>query len=120
MAFMEFLKELYDIELQYRPELAQGGGYGGPAARPGGSPLDALLGQLQGGAEAGRPGRMGGPFMGGPPGAGGPINLAGPPSAGDMVDMNNEVGGSPLAGLLGRGPAGSPPLPPGVPGPRRF
>jgi len=38
----------------------------------------------------------------------GSVNLSGAPNVGDLADMNNEVGGNPLAGLFGQMP------PPGV------
>jgi len=95
MAFIEFLKRLYDIESSYvGPE----GAAAGPDADAGGD-LGSLLSLFQGGAEAGRPARMGMPPLGG--GGGGPINLAPQPNAGDLVDANNELGGSPLSGLFG-------------------
>jgi hypothetical protein len=63
-----------------------------------GGDIGSLLAALQGGAEAGRPARMGGPMLGG---GGGPINLAPRPDTGDLADVNREVGGSPLSGLFG-------------------
>jgi hypothetical protein len=97
MAFLDFLRRVYDIETQYTGPQSPAPP-GGPDGDAGGD-LSSLLALFQQGAEGGRPARMGGPMLGGGPG--GPVNLAGPPDAGDLVDANNELGGSPLAGLFG-------------------
>lgn len=107
MAFLEFLKRLYDMESEYL-------GSDGAASGPDGGMGD-VLGQLQMGLLHRRHGaamqqHIAPPMVGGPTpefgGGSGPVDLRPRPDAGDLADVNSEVGGNPLAGLFGSRPRG--------------